>query len=122
MKIIQRYFFLFLNENISCDPTLEPSKRDGSNDVSQNMFYGEILLIIPSFSLLPLLIWSTETQMQLSGPAVPRLERRLARQKDLISDEDIYKNGNGNKQNIRLYLTVYSKFEFMPFGCRVSSL
>ena len=60
--------------------------------------------------------------MQLSGPAVPRLERRLARQKDLISDEDIYKNGNGNKQNIRLYLTVYSKFEFVPFGCRVSSL
>ena len=31
-------FFLFLNENICCDPSLEPSRRDGSNDGSQNMF------------------------------------------------------------------------------------
>ena len=23
--------FLFLNKNISCDPSLEPSQRDGSN-------------------------------------------------------------------------------------------
>ena len=34
LKII----FLFLNENICCDPSLEPSRRDGSNDESQNMF------------------------------------------------------------------------------------
>ena len=27
-----------LNENICCDPSLEPSRRDGSNDGSQNMF------------------------------------------------------------------------------------
>ena len=25
-------FFLFLNENICCDPSLEPSHREGSND------------------------------------------------------------------------------------------
>ena len=29
--------FLFFNENICCDPSLEPSRRDGSNDGSQNM-------------------------------------------------------------------------------------
>ena len=33
--IIQRYFFLFHNENIHCDPSLEPSQRDGSNEGSQ---------------------------------------------------------------------------------------
>ena len=33
-----KIFFLFLNENILCDPSLEPSQRDGSNDGSQNMF------------------------------------------------------------------------------------
>ena len=26
LRIIQRYFFLFLNENICCDPSLEPSQ------------------------------------------------------------------------------------------------
>ena len=31
-------FFLFHNENICCDPSLEPSLRDGSNDGSQHMF------------------------------------------------------------------------------------
>ena len=36
-----------------CDPSLEPSLRDGSNDGSQNMFYGEIWPIIPKLSLLP---------------------------------------------------------------------
>ena len=30
--IIQRYFVLFLKENIYYDPSLEPTKRDGSND------------------------------------------------------------------------------------------
>ena len=38
LRIIQRQFFLFLNENICCDPSLEPSQRDGSKDGSQNMF------------------------------------------------------------------------------------
>ena len=38
-------------------PSLEPSRRGGSNDGSQNMFiYGEIWLIIPKLSQLPLLI------------------------------------------------------------------
>ena len=37
LKIIQRFFFIFLNENICCDPPLEPSHQDGSNDGSQNM-------------------------------------------------------------------------------------
>ena len=31
-------FFLFLNENIQCDPSLEPSHQDGSNEGSQCMF------------------------------------------------------------------------------------
>ena len=30
--------FLFLNENIFCDTSLEPALRDGSKDGSQNMF------------------------------------------------------------------------------------
>ena len=34
----KRYFFLFRDENICCDPSLEPSRRDGSNEGSQNMF------------------------------------------------------------------------------------
>ena len=31
---IKDNFFLFLVENICCDPSLEPSRRDGSNDGS----------------------------------------------------------------------------------------
>ena len=27
-----KIIFLFLTENICCDPSLEPSRRDGSND------------------------------------------------------------------------------------------
>ena len=37
LRIIERSFFLFLNENISCNPSLEPS-CDGSDDGSQHMF------------------------------------------------------------------------------------
>ena len=50
---------LFLNENIYCDPSLEPSQRDGSNDGSQHIFHREIWKIILKLFLLPLLIWST---------------------------------------------------------------
>ena len=32
-----KIMFLFLNKNISCDPSLEPSQRDGSDDGSQNI-------------------------------------------------------------------------------------
>ena len=49
-------FFFFLNENICCDPTLEPSRWDGSNGGSQNMFlwrnianYPLIIPVIPSY-------------------------------------------------------------------------
>ena len=31
-------FFLFLNENIRCDPLLELPRQDGSNEGSQCMF------------------------------------------------------------------------------------
>ena len=37
MRIIQIYFFLFLNKNICCDPSLELSQRYGSNEGSKNM-------------------------------------------------------------------------------------
>ena len=30
--------FPIFHENICCDPSLEPSQRDGSDDESQNMF------------------------------------------------------------------------------------
>ena len=36
-----RYFFLFLNKNVCCDPSLELSREDGSNGGSQNMFFME---------------------------------------------------------------------------------
>ena len=32
MRIIQRLFFLYLNQNIYCDPPLEWSQGGGSND------------------------------------------------------------------------------------------
>ena len=52
-----KIFFLFPNENICCDPSLEPSQRDGSNEGNNICFCGEIGIIILK---LPLLIWSTE--------------------------------------------------------------
>ena len=33
-----KLFFLISQQNIYCDPSLEPSRRDGSHDESQNMF------------------------------------------------------------------------------------
>ena len=34
LKIIQRQFFLFPNESVCCDSSLEPPQEDGSNDGS----------------------------------------------------------------------------------------
>ena len=55
-EISKVLFFLFLNENICCDPSLEPSQQDGSNDGSQYMFlwknmdnYPETVPVTPSF-------------------------------------------------------------------------
>ena len=59
LRIIKRQFFLYLNEHISCDPSLEPSCQDGSHGGSQNMFLWRNMANIPKLSLLPLLIWST---------------------------------------------------------------
>ena len=39
LRIIQREFFLFLNVNLFCDLSLEPSLPDGSNTGSQLRFY-----------------------------------------------------------------------------------
>ena len=69
-RIIQTYFenkskiffSLFLNENISCDPSLEPSRRDGSNDGSQNMFLGrngKLSLNYHGYSFLSGPLWSS---------------------------------------------------------------
>ena len=58
-RIIQNYFFLFLNENICCYPSLEPSQRDGSHDWSQNMSSRRNMANYLKLSLLPLLIRST---------------------------------------------------------------
>ena len=33
-----KIIILFLNENICCDPSLEPSRRDGSNGGSKHTF------------------------------------------------------------------------------------
>ena len=38
IKDNSKIIFLLLHENVCCDPSLEPSQRDDSNDGSQNMF------------------------------------------------------------------------------------
>ena len=46
---------LIFHLNICCDPSLEPSDRDGSN-VGQNIcFHGNLTGIIPSYHQLPLI-------------------------------------------------------------------
>ena len=47
LRIIQRYFFVKKYENTSCDPSLEPSQREGFNEWSQYVFmekYGKLPL------------------------------------------------------------------------------
>ena len=39
------YCFLFLVETTCCDPSSEPSLRDGSDEGSQHMFYAEFTKI-----------------------------------------------------------------------------
>ena len=51
--------FLFLTENIHCDPSLELPQRDGSNEGHNVCFNGKIRKIFLKLSLLPLLIWSS---------------------------------------------------------------
>ena len=36
--VISRNIFLFLKKTICCDPSSEPSRRDGFNEWSQHMF------------------------------------------------------------------------------------
>ena len=38
LRIIERSFYLFLNLNICCDPSLELPRQDCSNDESQHTF------------------------------------------------------------------------------------
>ena len=48
-----------LHRNIFCDPSLELSHRDGSNEESQHMFSLKYRKKIELSSILPL-IWSTD--------------------------------------------------------------
>ena len=48
--ITEGYFFLFLVETICCDPSSEPSRRDGSGNGSQRMFLCRINKHYPKFS------------------------------------------------------------------------
>ena len=59
LRISQRYFFFLFNQNICCDPSLELSQGDSSNDGSQNMVLWKNMVIIPKLSLLPVLIWNS---------------------------------------------------------------
>ena len=59
LRIIQRYFFLFLNKNRCCHPSLECLNKTVLMNGQKIRLQGEIWLIIPKLSLLPLLIWST---------------------------------------------------------------
>ena len=56
-------FLISQQKNICCDPSLELSRQDGSNDVSQHVskeYYGKLSLNYP---FLPLLIWCTVTDI-----------------------------------------------------------
>ena len=53
IKDTSKIFFLSLNENVCCDPSLEPSRRDGSIDGYNIRFKREIGTIIPNFPLYP---------------------------------------------------------------------
>ena len=54
------HFLISQKKNICCDPLLEPSHRDGSNEGSQRMFCMEKIMkemkIIPKLSLLSFLV------------------------------------------------------------------
>ena len=53
-------FSILLLLNICCDPSLEPSSQDGSNDGSQNMFLLRKKKIIFELSSIAFLIWSSK--------------------------------------------------------------
>ena len=55
LRILQRHFVLFLNENIRFDSS-EPSRSDSSNDGSQNMFVPRNKDDFPKLSQLSFLI------------------------------------------------------------------
>ena len=58
-KKISHFSMKIFNENMCCDHSLEPSRRDGANDGHKICFYRDMWLIILKLSLLPILIWST---------------------------------------------------------------
>ena len=47
------------HKNIFCDPSLEPSRRDGSNESHNICFHGKIRNIIIELSSIPSLVWSS---------------------------------------------------------------
>ena len=47
-----KIIFSFLNKNICCDPSLEPSQQDGSNEGSQNMLLWRNKANYPSYPFL----------------------------------------------------------------------
>ena len=53
--MIKEQLTIFLHKNICCDPSLEPSYRDGSNEGSQHMFSLKNKKIIFELSSIPLL-------------------------------------------------------------------
>ena len=48
----------FLGGGICCDPSLELSRRECSNDGSQHAFGGVLWKAVPDFPRVPLLVWS----------------------------------------------------------------
>ena len=66
-----KIFFLFFNENIDCNPLVEPCRRDGSNKGSHYMLkckkHGKLSLIIPY--LEHLLRNTTESKGSFQGDA-----------------------------------------------------
>ena len=49
-RIVKNNIFLFLNENVCCDPTVQPSHQDSSNEESQ------CTLLCKNIESLPLII------------------------------------------------------------------
>ena len=68
---------IFFHKNISCDPPLEPSHRDGSNDGSQHMFSLRNKKIIFDLFSIPPFIWSSAEKKRTAVDQHSEILRRI---------------------------------------------
>ena len=101
LRIIQRQFFLFLNETICCDPSLEPSPQDGSNDGSQSMFLWKNMDNYPKLIRYPFLSGA------LVAGFIPSLSRLLD---ETLNQGDIGVGGRLNPSSLTNSPPIHKDF------------